>query len=41
MPVACSIFTLDAGVQLFWAVFDLKITVVLLEGALGLQKLDF
>ena len=41
MRVTHSIITLDAGVQLFWAAFDLKITVVLLKGALGLQNLDF
>ena len=35
MAVACSIFTLDGGFQLFWAAFDLLVTVVPLKVALG------
>ena len=27
MAVACSIFALDEGVQLFWAAFDMPMTV--------------
>ena len=41
MAVAHSIFTLDVGVQLFWAAFDLPMTVVPLKVALGLEKFDF
>ena len=41
MSVACSIFTLDGGFQLFWAAFDLPVTVVLLKVTLGLEKFDF
>ena len=33
-----SIFTLDGGFQLFWAAFDLPMTVVPLIVALGLKK---
>ena len=36
-----SIFTLDGGFQLFWAAFDLPMTVVPLKVALGLEKFDF
>ena len=38
MAVAHSIFTLDGWVQLFWAVFDMPMTVVPLKVALGLEK---
>ena len=41
MAVAHSIFTLDGGFQLFWAAFDLPMTVVPLKVALRLKKLDF
>ena len=41
MAVACSIFILDGSVQLFWTAFDMPITVVPLNVALGLQKFDF
>ena len=41
MAVACSIFTLDGFVQLFWAAFDMPMTVVPLKVALGWDKLDF
>ena len=39
--VIISIFTLDGGFQLFWAAFDLPMTVVPLKVALGLEKLEF
>ena len=35
MAVARSIFTLGGGVQLFWAAFDMPMTVVPLKVALG------
>ena len=35
------IFTLDGGFQLFWAAFDLPMTVVPLKVVLGLEKNDF
>ena len=41
MAVACSIFTLDGRVQLFWAAFDMPVTVVPLKVALGFLKIDF
>ena len=41
MAVAHSIFTLDGVVQLFWAAFDMSVTVVPLKVALGLEKFDF
>ena len=41
MAVARSIFTLDRGVQLFWAAFDMPMTVLPLKVALGLDKFDF
>ena len=41
MAVAHSIFTLDGGFQLFWAAFDLPMTVVPLKVALGLEKMSF
>ena len=41
MAVAHSIFTLDGGVQLFWAAFDMPVTVVPLKVALGWDKFDF
>ena len=41
MAVARSIFTLDGGVQLFWAAFDMPMTVVPLKVALGQDKFDF
>ena len=40
MAVARSIFTLD-GVQLFWAAFDMPVTVVPLKVVLGWDKFDF
>ena len=39
--LADPIFTLDGGFQLFWAAFDLPMTVVPLKVALGLEKFDF
>ena len=36
-----SIFTLDGGFQLFWAAFDMPMTVVPLKVALGWDKFDF
>ena len=41
MAVAHSILTLDGWFQLFWAAFDLPMTVVPLKVALGLEKFDF
>ena len=41
MVVARSIFTLYGGFPLFWAAFDLPMTVVPLKVALGLKKIDF
>ena len=41
MAVARSIFTWDGWVQLFWAAFDMPVTVVPLKVALGLEKFDF
>ena len=41
MAVARSIFTLDRGIQLFWAALDLPMTVVPLKVAIGLEKFDF
>ena len=41
MAVAHPIFTLDGGFQLFWAAFDLTMTVVPLKVALVLEKFDF
>ena len=41
MAVACSIFTLDGVVQLFWAAFDMPMTGVPLKVALGQDKFDF
>ena len=41
MALACSIFTLDGGVQLFSAAFDMPMTVVPLKFALGFEKFDF
>ena len=39
--LADPILTLDGGFQLFWAAFDLPMTVVPLKVALGLEKFDF
>ena len=41
MAVAHSIFTLGGVVQLFWAAFDMPMTVVPLKVALGWDKFDF
>ena len=41
MAVAHSIFILDGGFQLFWAAFDLPMTVVPLKITLGLEKFYF
>ena len=38
MAVACSIFTLDGAVQLFWVAFDMPVTGVPLKVALGYKK---
>ena len=39
--LADPIFTLDGGFKLFWAAFDIPVTVVPLKVALGLEKFDF
>ena len=41
MAVARSIFTLDGGFQLFCAAFDMPVTGVPLEVALGYKKIVF
>ena len=41
MAVACSIFTLDGGFQLFCAAFDIPVTGVALKVALGYKKIVF
>ena len=41
MAVARSIFTLHGRVQLFWTAFDMPVTGVPLEVALGWQKFYF
>ena len=41
MAVAHSIFTLDGAVQLFWAAFDMPVTMVSLKVALGWDKFYF
>ena len=41
MAVAHSIFTLGGWVQLFWTAFDMPVTWVPLEVALGWQKFYF
>ena len=41
MALADPIFTLDGRVQLFWAAFDMPVTLVPLKLALGLEKIDF
>ena len=41
MALADPIFTLVVGFQLFWAAFDLLMTVVPLKVALGLEKIYF
>ena len=41
MTLADPIFTLDGEFQLFWAAFDLLVTVVPLKVALGLEQIDF
>ena len=41
MAVARSIFTLHGQVQLFWTAFDMPMTGVPLEVALGWQKFYF
>ena len=41
MAVARSIFTLRGRVQLFWTSFDMPVTGVPLEVALGWQKFYF
>ena len=38
MGVACSVFTLDGVVQLFWVAFDMAMTGVPLKVALGYKK---
>ena len=40
MALAHSIFTLEGGFQLFWAAFDLLLSVVPLKVATGLEKVD-
>ena len=39
--IADTIFILVVGFELFWAAFDLLVTVVPLKVALGLEKIDF
>ena len=39
--LADPILTLVVGFQLFWAAFDLLVTVVPLKVALGWEKIDF
>ena len=39
MAVALSVFTLDGVVQLLWAAFDMPVTVVPLNVALGYKKI--
>ena len=41
MAVAHSIFTLGGWDQLFWTAFDLVLTVIPLNVALGWHKFDF
>ena len=41
MALADPIFTLDGGVQLFWAAFDPILAVVPLKVTLELGKIDF
>ena len=41
MAVAFSILTLDGGFKLFQAAFDLPMTVLPLQVALGLEKIVF
>ena len=41
MDLADPIFTSVLGFQLFWADFDLIVTVVPLKVALGWEKIDF
>ena len=41
MAVACSIFTLGGGFQLFSAAFDMPMTGVALKVALGYKKIVF
>ena len=41
MAIADPIFTLDGGIQLFWAAFDMLVTVVPIKMALGWEKIDF
>ena len=41
MAVACSIFTLDGGFQLFCAAFDMPVTGVALKVTLGYKKMFF
>ena len=40
MAVAHSIFTLDGWVQMFWADFDMPVTVVPLKVTLGYKELE-
>ena len=39
--LADPIFTLDGEIQLFWAAFDMPVTLLPLKVALGLEKNDF
>ena len=41
MAVGHSIFTLDGEFQLYWAAFDLPMSVVPLKVSLGLERIDF
>ena len=41
MAFSHSIFTLDGGIQLFWAAFDMPVTGVPLKVALGYKKIGF
>ena len=41
MALAHSIFTLDGWVQMFWTAFDMPVTGVPLEVALGYKRIVF
>ena len=41
MALSDPIFTLVVGFQLFWAAFDLLVTVIPLQVAIGWENIDF
>ena len=41
MALSEPLFTLDGGVKLFWAAFDVHVTVIPLKVALGLEQQIF